>query len=344
MERPGNFEFSFEDLKLSHHLDECDILIFDPAFAHLNAHNLDYDGTRHYGEFKVNYMLRLRRFRGEGLSFSNYQAVYHIFQMCYVQFNARFPMLVDPSRQLIHLYPGGGYFAGPLDAAVDPASHIIVTMPFTDEALRMSNATNPRLSVYGGPMIRPCTEMRGKLRKSRPLVQVCFTSLGNPEQKGADTYVRIAEMYQQRYPADPVLFFGVGNVPASDAVVHVSSMTQSQLTLFYHHNIDIIFNLDRTKNMNGWPLGSEAMIEGAVLFSTDSHNMNEKTGFRFDFHRVDEANLSSTIVKIRQLLYDPDLLLDLSKKMQQRSFELFSFDATMGMILAYVERVASGSS
>ena len=177
----------------------------------------------------------------------------------------------------------------------------------------------------------------------QPLV-VCFSSLGDMIEKGADLYAKIAELFAATYPADNVIFLGVGTVPPSPAIVHLRAMPQTALDALYQRTVDIIFNLDRTERTHGWPLGAEGMVQGAVLFSTDLHNMNERNGYHFgdEVFIVDEARINRTVDRLHAYYGDRDMLHRHSLADQRRAHDLFGFDKQMRVILRAIDDCIGG--
>ena len=80
-----------------------------------------------------------------------------------------------------------------------------------------------------------------------------------------DYFVKIAEAYLKNFPDDKIKFIGIGNIPKSPAVSVGNTMAQTELEKFYASNVDIIYAHDRTDYKNGWPLGGEAVLQGAIL-------------------------------------------------------------------------------
>ena len=69
-------------------------------------------------------------------------------------------------------------------------------------------------------LAKDAVKARKWLHEPGARISACFTSLGDRHEKGADLYVRIAELYRSTYPQDNVTFYGIGNViPAVDMVV-----------------------------------------------------------------------------------------------------------------------------
>jgi hypothetical protein len=220
--------------------------------------------------------------------------------------------------------------------------HLISTQFYTSEYLGRALPSNPTYDVFVSPILPRGYRLVPKPIKniSEPL-NVCFTSLGDVHEKGADLYISIASRFKQRFPDDHVIFYAVGNVPNSSHVTHVSKMTQHQLSHFYHSTIDIVFNLDRTVNSNGWPLGCEAVVAGALLFSTDRFNMNSNNNLHFGagFHRVTEGFEWPTIERIHHYAHDRFALQRDSLSIQKQMVAATGYPNQMGKIVNIITRV-----
>jgi hypothetical protein len=78
------------------------------------------------------------------------------------------------------------------------------------------------------------------------------------------------------------------------------------------------------------------MVQGAVLFSADLHNMNERNGYHFgeEVFIVDEARINMTVDRLHG---DRDMLHRHSLAGQRRAHDLFGFDKQMRVILGAVD-------
>jgi hypothetical protein len=342
--------FDWLELRQSHALDLYDLLIFNPLYNYAQRYNSpDFNGTLFNGALQgADYMLRLKEFREEGkVAFMNYKAVYHIFLYLYNHFNARFPAAFPPHAQMIHLYPGGG-FSADMDveaAQIHPAAHLVITQPFTRDFCLRHNLSNPRIDVFGAQFVPQGFVRVAKRRKaaSEELVG-CFTSLGGFKAKGAHLYVKFVEEFQEKYPEDQIRFVGVGATLPSPRIISVAALAQDELSGFYRDEVDVIFNFDTTKNVNGWPLGSEAMVEGALLFTTDLDSMRERTGYGYreevetlNCTAADSCDFASSIERLHTIVNDRRLLAKLSIVSQTKTVKLFDFRATTRKILRHMD-------
>lgn len=348
---PKLYSFDWEELMTSHYLQAYDLLPFDPNFNNvaIKYNRKGFDSVQFNYRYKASYMLRLRKYSNQPIfDMSEYRAYYHIFIMSYQAFKRSFPN-TESRRHVIHLYPGGGFYPADQNiykviSDIEPDVFLLPSENFTVQFVEKYIPLNPFLAVYGSPLLKDgAIPIIKPLKSSDESIGVCFTSMGDVREKGADLYVRIAENYKQKYPNDNITFYGIGYVPRSTAIVHMDGIPQRQLDLFYTDKIDIIFNLDRTYQRNGWPLGAEAVLRGAVLFSTDPVGMNDGNNYHFrnGYVEVQEKNMEKVINLLKQYVENRTLLLTHSHEIQARAFEIFSFGTTQEPILRVVESIIS---
>lgn len=342
------FPLQWEELVDSHHLRDYNALIFNPAYNKLDGLNkLDrhpsewFNGTAFNGKWPADYMLRLRKYGNSMPSIDDYAAIHHIFLLAYTVMKTAMP-LVRPERQSIHLYPGGGFFVGDNKSLdVDAQVLLFPTQAYMLPYLNQHAPSNPVVEVFGGVFLPRGArkELKAAKSPSQPL-GVAFSSLGDVREKGADLYVALAERFKERYPGDPAGFYGVGNVPASPTVIHVPTMPQANLTAFYRSKIDVYFNLDRTDRRNGWPLGIEAVLEGAVLFTTEDKGMNAANNFKFreGLTIVTEGNEAPALALLHDYVQDRRKLALHSAAIQQRSVDLFGYAQQTGRIARAIKK------
>ncbi len=281
-------------------------------------------------------MLRKKKYRSLPVDINAYAYVYHIFLNMYVQFN-RYYSSYSQDRQIIHLYPGGG-FKSELPRSVGRECTLISTQIFTTESLK--KVPNPIIECLGGPFIRKHQKPKPKdINEGR--LRICHTSLGDPEAKGGHIYIEIAETYHREYEKDDVVFYGVGNnIPESTHIVRRPPMPQKDLDEFYSEEVDILISPETGKLANGWPLGVEAITQGCLLFTTDRTNLNERSGFNYgdEIVIIDITNISCVVNAIRTLSLDRELLHKRSLEIQRKTFTLFGYEKQMGRIFECMDR------
>lgn len=330
------FEFDFDELRQSHSLNEYDILIFNPSFNYINKYNSsDFDGTKFNNKYRGDYILRKKKFRSEVFNISVYDAVYHIFLLCYKNFNTNYSYSF--AKQFIHLYPGGGLIRLQNAKEINPCSKIISTQNYTTEYLQ-TNLINKFINVYCAPFLNKYDQIRKKSINNNN-IGICFTSLGIIEEKGAHIYPQIVKIYKNMYPDDKIIFYSVGLVPMSDDIIHFAPMSQKKLDDFYYHNVDILLNLDTNKALNGFPLGVEGTLQGTILFTTDSYNLNVKNNFNYgeEMLIIKNNDIDHIITNIHKLHDDRILLNQRSLAIQEKSYQLFNYENTMVKIFDFIE-------
>lgn len=331
---PCNFDYP--ELKSSHSLYKYDILIFNPKYNHINKWNdKDFDGTIFNKKYPGDYMLRLKKYRSTELNIKSYDAIYHIFLVCYVSFNKLYTY--PPNQQFIHLYPGGGFPDVKLINSIDKNARIIATHYFTNEHLQKF-PKNKFITVYCAPIFDKNYQLKHK-KINNGTLKVCFTSLGVAQQKGTLTYIKIVNHFLNKYKNENVEFFSVGLVPDATNIKHFDPMAQYELDKFYYENIDIIFNLDTYVMFNGFPLGSEGMAQGSILFTTDPFDLNIKCGFNYGNEMViiNPENLDHIVDQIQYLNKNRNILNENSILIQNKTYELFNYQNTMGKIFKFID-------
>ena len=326
------FPFAFNELKESYLLDEYDILFFNPWCNCFNIYNHNFDGTKFNGQLYGDYMLRKKKYRDVPLNINEYEFVYHIFLDVQIRFNQHYDY--PNHKQIIHLYPGGGFF-GDLPPIVGTGSALISTHIFTTENLK--KVPNPIIECLGAPFV--LKNQKPKVKDvNKGELRICHTSLGDPELKGGNIYVNIAEAYTHKYKSDDIVFYSIGHVPDSEYVEKIATMPQKDLDEFYNKEIDILISPETGKALNGWPLGVEGMVQGCILFTTDRTNLNERSGFNYGDEMViiDIENISSVVEAIKTLYVDRELLHRRSIEIQKRTFQLFSYEKQMGKIFSFI--------
>jgi hypothetical protein len=327
----SNIVFDFDWALLLHDflLDQYDILIFNPDFNYINQYNTRIDGTVYNGMIQADYLLRHKSRASFSFSVDQYDVVYHIFLMCYQAFNSRFTY--PHHKQVIHLYPGGGYLNSSCMSSIHPDVKLISTQQFISK-----NITDQKyINVYGGPFYYKNEIITVKEKTSSDLC-VCFTSMGNPIEKGANLYHQIVSTYHATYPNDSIRFISIGNCPPHPFITSYSPMDQLSLSTFYNYHVDILINLDTGVAINGFPLGIEAVKEGCMLLTTDVHHQNSLNNFNFDpFIIIDKNCLSDVIDKIK-LLTNKTILSEKSKQLQEHIYHLFNYDNTMAHIFTFI--------
>ena len=322
-------DFDYDILKDEFLLNDYDILIFNPTYNDINKYNDTIDGTKYNNLYKADYMLRHKRNRDAELEYS---LVYHIFLENYSRFNSIFSF--PQEKQYIHLYPGGGYVDQKSLESIQPTANIIATQEFISKDIR----NNRKIDIYGAGFFNKGENLRRKVIKSSPLT-VCFTSLGDPEAKGAHVYIDVAKMYKQKYPSANTQFIVIGICPKDDTIDrYLDPMSQQELSQFYYDTVDVLLNLETGTQPNGFPLGLEAASQGCVLLTTDVHNQNALNKFNFDeFFIIDKSNIADIVERINNLK-DSNFRRTKSTLLQDTLYNLFSYDNTILKIFDFITK------
>lgn len=322
----GNIKFSFdyEEIKNKFNLDDYDILIFNPTYNVINKFNNDFDGTKFNNLYNSDYLFRKKKFRNENFNIDNYNFVYHIFLMNYINFNKNYNYSFK--NQFIHLYPGGGVTDNNvlenLENIINPDVNIITTQYFTSKYIKRKN----KIELFGGPFY--FKNEKNKIKKSiNNELTICFTSLGHHELKGSNEYIKIVNLYKQKYKNDHVKFISIGPTYLNDNIISLPSMAQDELDNYYYNNVDIVINLTTGKEIDGFPLGVESILNGCLLLTTDTFNMNKSNNFNYNnFIIIIKDNIDDIVNKIKILYDDRNFYNKLLEELQNKVYELYNYD------------------
>jgi hypothetical protein len=327
-------DFDHEIFSRAFSTSRYNILIFDPEYNYLNKFNERIDGMVFNGVIPhYSYLIT----EDQEFNLESYKLIYHIFLGSYLDFNNIFSF--PDERQVIHLYPGGGYFPGQ-SVQIGPAASVVSTHPIT--SLEVEEKGNSNLLCLTAPMYFADEPVRPK-KNIRAEIGVCFASLGNGKAKGARKYRAIATVYKILFPKSIVKFYSVGNSFKSRFISRFTPMAFTELENFYTNNIDIYLNLSTKHAFNGWPLGLEAIKNGCALLTTDPDRVAEFYGAEdFGIHPMNSS--LEFIFAIRKFEKDRELL----ENTKIRNFEFVknfsSFESQQGKIFKFIDRLLSSFS
>ena len=326
------FDFDYDLLNEKFELHNYNILIFNPSFNYINKYNTNFDGTKYNKLLNCDYLLQKTKFKNIPFDINNYNFVYHIFLMNYLMFNKYF--LYEQKKQFIHLYPGGGFQDYNCIDKIHSDANIIPTQQFISKLIK----NNSFLNIYGGPFFYKDEKYREKSFNEK--VCICFTSLGNIHEKGADVYVSLVNKFYEKYPVnDDFSFISIGNCISSEYITQYNAMDQLTLSNFYNKNVDILISLDSGIALNGFPLGIESIIEGCILLTTDVHNQNILNKFNFDnFFIINRNDLDDIINKIL-FLKNIQHRIEKQNILQKKIYKLFNYNKTNKNIINYMESI-----
>ncbi len=337
-----------------------DILVFDPRFADLQRYNdADFDGLQFVNVLHQRFSYMLRRKTRRGSLTWNYDAVYHLFATTTLPW-------VDPRRQWVHIYPSAGTFLSFHEATNFFASQYY----FLDSMTAHNRSVVP---VFGVPLVgrtpkagvcfaRPHASYRAKQ------LVVAMTSINSSALKGVNFFWELCALFTQLFPHLAVQwqFFGTFGADAPNGRCNASylfpPMAQASLNLAYADQIDIFVNPD-TGITNGWPLGGESLLTGAVIFSTDVRDSNVGSGFGFvpltDATRADNTaefvfletlqpnitvpvflppNITRAALQLAELHSDRALLESMSLRSQSRACRLFGYDSVLNKMFQAIDK------
>jgi len=306
-----DFDWDFCNKDLDGILSDYNILIFDPQYNHLNKWNTRIDGTTFNNKFGGSYLLT----KSEDFNLQKYTFVYHMFLVCYQLFKKYFPYT---KIQFIHLYPGGGWQATSEELfSINKDVKLISTHPTTTNVLS-SIESHKFIELKTGLMFDKNDTVTPKKINNKKIT-VCFSSLGISEDKGDNSYLQIVDKYNKYYPEDYVEFISIGNCKPHPHITNHPPMNYVELEKFYRTKVDIYLNLETGYFLNGWPLGLEAVKEGAVLITTDRHNVSH-----YYKHPFYVSNNVSQFVDFIKELHDDRYLLKLKSKLCQQFVTRYS--------------------
>lgn len=272
--------------------DEYDILIFDHRFNWMNKYNTRIDGTdwnvigNHLGFYLFRHKSKPLLSDPKSNEFIlQYDVYYHIFLCIFTHFWSRvnqFPSQYNAKyaqRHWIHLYPGGGVTNPSFIKQLPPLINIITTQNYISNMCQLQYTIN-HLKLGFAPVMLESEENDQLLSLSKTYqkngqLRLCFTTLGNLYFKGYTIFKNLAHLASQKFGKEKFRFIAVGNIKESDDIIERKGiLSQPDLHKFYYEDVDIYINGDNGVEYNGWPLGTEALLAGCLLITTDIHQEN----------------------------------------------------------------------
>lgn len=326
-----NYKIEYEKMSFIQGFEEYNIIIFDPRYNFLNKYNKKINGTRWNNAFPASYLFTKKDY----FNIRGYQFVYHIFLMCYKSFNSSINFPKD--RQAIHLYPGGGFLGAESLMGVSRKTKIISTHPKTSHELRQLNHTN-FIECFGGSYLCENEKTAPPKPINNETLTVCFASMGDGKEKGAGFFQQIAETYISRHPLSNIEFISIGNSKFPDCIEPFPPMPIHDLMQLYRDRVDIIISIDTGKAYNGWPLGGEAALSGALLVTTDIHDANSHYNLPEGAICIfTTENLDQVLTLIHELDQDRIELQRRANMCQQSMIDFYRYEAQQGRIFSYID-------
>lgn len=306
-------------------LEDYDILIFNSKYSHLNKYNKDFNGLSFIGKSNGAFAFRLKKYRSQQWNHNVYDIVYHIMFASYAAFKRN---IYPIHKQWIHYHAGCQVrFAKSLPKNI---GGVIVTQKFYQRLMPKGLNVVP---IYGVPYLLPENKIRQKDINNKTLRIAATVLTHKPETKGLPDYYAMADYIRNKYPKLDIEYILIGtHKPDRPYIKYIQPMPQEQLSQYYYDLVDIYVNPETGILYQGWPLGSEALLEGAVLITTDHKNMNTDSQFNFksDEIFISNKNIPETFGEFVVKLYnDRELLHKYSIKGQQKAHELFSYEKQM---------------
>lgn len=297
------------------YLNDYNILIFNPEFNVLNQFNKHIDGTTFNKALNAQFLLT----KHKDFDFRRYDLGYSIFLAVR---NANSYLIKQqwwPS--ICKIYPGGGYLYNEnlinkdLIEMNQYNETAIVTQDFI--AKTVEKYLPNIVKIYGVPILSPGKDMTPYVEKSfSNKLDICFSSLGFNPKKGFHNYIAIVQRFVDHYPSLNIKFHVVGidssnpmAKPFSNLTYH-GTKTPNDLFAFYSNIIDIIIspiNYLENGDPDGFPLGSEAMIQGCIPILCDLHGCNQHFGFTNDESLIIKTFDLETITSFILSLYNDPL-------------------------------------
>lgn len=271
-----------------------------------------------------------------------YDYVHHIFLMCYYQFSNHFPNFPKP-KQLLHLHIGGGFLSEQQSLNISGLGGIITSQKITTELLKQHDYPESKIiPSYPIPFFtkHEISPPKKAFKSASIPLRICFTCYWDHTGKGFDNYVTIAKTFRDKYPDSTAEFLSIGSAPRSEGIQTFGHMSQLELSAYYSENVDIYVNLENGLCFNGWPLGTEALVCGSVLLTTDCHNFNKISGFNFTESEMfisEPNNIQFYVDAIAALDSDRHRLLKMSHKGQEKALEILSYNNHQAKYIDYIK-------
>ena len=305
-----DYEIDYEYMKNLTDLSEYNFIIFDPAYNFLQKFNSNFDGTIFNGKFPGTYLLT----KAKEFDIEEYEVIYHIFLGTLIRFNNDFK--ISSSHQICHLYPGGGFGFHSTDKLSIEHTYVS-THPLTSD--KCKNDDVKFIETYVTPQTGLREVISVKPSKSSKKLTVCFSSMGYAKEKGARKFVAISILYKLLFPWHQIQFIAIGNCYRVFPIKLIAPMDFKALELFYLNEVDIQLNLMSKAATNGWPLGIEAVKQGAVLITTDPNEASK----RYQYGQNIQISHSALgfILRIRRMYSKRNEMLS----WQEKGMEFFNY-------------------
>lgn len=310
------------------YLNDYNILIFNPQFNCLNRFNKIIDGTKYNRKYLGDFLLT-KRFK---VDFRSYHLGYTIFLATYLRRAAREIISKRYWPTICKIYPGEGFSCfdrnvGRRFTIIKNDHNVVIgTQRFVTEIA--SRYIDQVYSIYGGPLSEGKKETK-RWENNNSDFHVCFTAMAFVPQKGSDVYLQLVEKFQKDYPNYKVHFHVIGIKSSPDFQVNIifhGHLIPDDLNKLYHDTIDVYVSPNRNNNSNvdGFPLGGKAMLEGCIPIISDPNICNKDFGFTEEEALVmNPFEIEKAIELIVKLVNNFDLRKSMSVKIQRKAERIF---------------------
>ena len=200
----------------------------------------------------------------------------------------------------------------------------------------------------GGSFLQEDTPMIPTILKSQDSkIGICFTSgSGDSLLKGDDIFIDAIKAFRNMHPdlASQTSIYKVGKIGnvSLDNITQTGIMNQADLDLFYQNSIDIYINTETGIALNGWPLGIEALLQGAVGVMTNSQD-NYYDSWDFSNEEMfivpeGQVGIPDIVRALAALVKDRHLLNSMSQKSQKKIHQLLSFSNGQAKVFEAIEK------
>jgi hypothetical protein len=324
-----DFQIDYEYIAKQTDLSEYKFVIFDPDYNYLQTLNKNFDGTKLNGKFPGSYLMT----KSGDFDLESYDVIYHIFLGTITRFNQDF--IISSPKQICHLYPGGGFGFNSIEK-LNRDYIYVSTHPLTSE--KCANDDVRFIETFVSPQTGSNEVVRIKPKGSQRKFTVCFSSLGYVKEKGARKYVAISIIYKMLFPWHKIRFIAIGNCYKLFPIKVLKPMDFKSLEIFNLNEVDVQLNLMSRIATNGWPLGIEAVKQGAVLITTDPNQVSKRYLHGANIQIAE--SIWEFVLRIRKMYIDRDKF----SYWQEKGLEFFnhhcSFDNQQGKVIQLIDQIS----
>jgi hypothetical protein len=238
--------------------------------------------------------------------------------------------LTVPNKFAISTLGGGLGFQ--MKEKLRPEYTYVSTHPLTSDKCKRDGVEFIETYVAPQTMLKEVQFTKPKRKSTeRDELVVCFASLGYVKEKGAKKYAAISLLYKIIFPWHKIRFLAIGNSYDIFPIELIPPMDFKTLERFYFSEVDIQLNLMSKIATNGWPLGIEAVKQGAVLITSDPNKIAKRYFYGSNIQTA--RRTCEFILRIRKMYLDRDEL----NLWREKGLEFFnyhcSFEKQQGKVI-----------